>query len=263
MTNYALKNILDEKVDCYNRLSFIEHDPIQVPHLFKKPEDIEISGFLTATISWGQRVSIINNAKELVEAMKGSPHQFIISADEEDMYEACAGFKHRTFNQEDCHYFFRSLRNIYHHHHGLSGVFYQGYQANHSVRDALSHFRKVFFEIRGMDRTKKHVSDVMKNSAAKRLNMYLRWMVRKDEKKVDFGIWDQIYAKDLYIPLDIHTGAVARKIGLLSRKQNDWKAVEELTANLRRFDLDDPVKYDYALFGMGVYESLIKDPRKP
>lgn len=248
-----IKYLLDNRIFQYNRLDFIDSDPVQIPHRFARKEDIEIAGFLTATISWGQRKSIINNANRLMELMDNSPYNFLLEGDKAD-WERVSHFVHRTFNGDDCLFFLESLKNIYLHHAGLEGAFTTGYNSESSIFGALSHFRNIFLSIPHVSRVKKHLSDVTANSAAKRLNMFLRWMVRNDENGVDFGLWKNIPASALMLPLDVHSGNVARGLGLLERKQNDWKAVEEITAVLRTFDPTDPVKYDYALFGIGVFE---------
>jgi uncharacterized protein (TIGR02757 family) len=248
------KNLLDERVSKYNQLEFIETDPIQIPHRFTKKEDIEIAGFLTATISWGQRKSILKNANNLMERMDNSPYDFIMQSSTKE-WQNMSDFVHRTFNGRDCLFFFNSLRNIYSKQSGLEGIFTNGYSVDRTIFSSLKHFREVFLSIPHEQRVKKHLSDVSANSAAKRLNMFLRWMVRSDDNSVDFGIWKNIPPSALMLPLDTHAGNVARELGLLQRKQNDWKAVEEITAILRTFDPTDPVKYDYALFGIGVFES--------
>ena len=229
-------------------------DPIQVPHRFSQKENIEIAAFLTATIAWGNRQSIINNALKLMNWMDNQPYDFILNASPVEK-EKLQGFVHRTFNGRDCLFFVESLKNIYKNYGGLQHVFEEGFQKNNTVKSALSHFHKRFFEIGG-ERTRKHVSNVDKGASAKRLNMFLRWMVRKDNTGVDFGLWNGIPTSALMLPLDVHTGNVARKLGLLQRKQNDWKAVEEVTANLRLFDSSDPIKYDFALFGLGAFEKF-------
>ena len=244
-----IKLLLDEAVIRYNQLDFIENDPIQIPHRFTRKEDIEIAGFLAAAISWGQRKTIINNAKRLIDLMDNSPYDFVMEGKD---FETVTRFIHRTFNGVDCEFFLRSLRNIYKNHDGLERVFTDGFQDNKSIFEALKYFRSVFLEIPHEKRTEKHLSDVASNSSAKRLNMFLRWMVRKDEQEVDFGLWQDIPASALMLPLDVHTGDVSRALGLLERKQNDWRAVEEITGILRTFDAGDPVKYDFALFGMGI-----------
>lgn len=250
-----LKVFLDEKAQLFNRPGFIETDPIQIPTLFSAKENIEIAGFLAATIAWGQRPTIIRNAHKLITLMQNNPIEFLLNSDEAD-WNAFLNFKHRTLNGADCIYFLKSIKNIYLNHSGLEQVFTEGYRQDDSIYSALIHFRKVFFELEHDRRTEKHVSDVEKGAAAKRLNMFLRWMVRNDGAGVDFGLWKQIPPSALMLPLDIHTGNVARKLGLLTRKQSDWRAVEEVTARLREFDPTDPVKYDFALFGLGVFEKF-------
>ena len=255
MKDFAdLKNFLDEKVEKFNQLSFIETDPIQVPRKFSQKENIEISAFLTATIAWGNRLSIIQNANRLMSHMDNQPYDFIINASQEEKKQL-NNFVHRTFNGSDCIYFIESLRNIYLKYGGLQSVFETGFRTDNSVKSALIHFFERFFELPG-ERTRKHVSNVKKGASAKRLNMLLRWMIRKDNRNVDFGIWHGIPASKLMLPLDVHTGNVARKLGLLKRKTNDWKAVEEVTGILREFDARDPIKYDFALFGLGAFEKF-------
>lgn len=249
-----LKEFLDEKYLKYNHPKFIETDPIQVPAQFERKENIEIAGFLTTTISWGNRQAIIQNATRLMALMGNEPHHFVLHSTQADL-KPLKQFVHRTFNGSDCLHFIRSLKNIYARYGGLQQVFEAGFQKENSVKSALAHFHNLFFETPG-ERTRKHVSNVEKGASAKRLNMFLRWMVRNDEKGVDFGIWRGIPASALMLPLDVHTGNTARKLGLLKRKSNDWKAVEEVTQNLRKFDPDDPVKYDFALFGLGVFEKF-------
>ncbi|MFY9151115.1 MAG: TIGR02757 family protein [Prolixibacteraceae bacterium] len=250
-----IKSFLDQKVTEFNRASFIETDPIQIPSLFTSKENIEIAGFLAATLAWGQRPTIIRNAKQLVRMMKNDPIRFLLQTPEEE-WDEFLNFKHRTFNGTDCIYFLHSLRNIYQHHGGLENVFTTGFLKDRTIYSALVHFRNVFFELNHEQRTEKHISNVEKGAAAKRLNMYLRWMVRTDNPGVDFGLWKNIPASALLLPLDVHTGNVSRKLGLLTRKQNDWKAVQEITAKLREFDPEDPIRYDFALFGLGVFEKF-------
>ncbi|MGZ4034361.1 MAG: TIGR02757 family protein [Bacteroidia bacterium] len=246
-----LKDFLEEKYIKYNGFAFIESDPVSIPHQFTKKEDIEIAGFLAATIAWGQRVTIINNANKMMKLMGNSPHDFIMSAKEKDL-KKFEGFVHRTFNSVDTIFFMRSLKNIYINHGGLEKVF-----SKPDCSDAITNFRILFFSIEYPARTMKHVSNPAENSSAKRLCMYLRWMIRKDKQGVDFGIWNsKLLPSHLMCPLDVHSGNVARKLGLLKRTQNDWKAVNELTLNLRKFDPKDPVKYDFALFGLGVFEKF-------
>lgn len=248
-----IKFLLDDAVNQYNRIDFIKDDPVQIPHLFERKEDIEIAGFLCATIAWGNRKSIIKNGLKLMELMNHSPYDFLMDDDFLIQYKnEINQFVHRTFNGEDCFFFLKSLQNIYRNHGGLEQVFTDGFQIDKTIFSALKHFRSVFLEIPHSKRAEKHLSDVMSNSSAKRLNMFLRWMVRRDENGVDFGLWKNIPMSALMLPLDVHTGNVSRNLGLLSRKQNDWKAVEEITEILRTFDASDPIKYDYALFGLGV-----------
>ena len=245
---------LDSQVIIYNQLEFIQSDPIQIPHRFTRKEDIEIAGFLTATISWGQRKSILKNANHLMELMGNNPYEFVMHEDPKEWKEL-SNFVHRTFSGQDCLFFLKSLRNIYAEQGGLEAVFTKGFEIDKTIFSALKYFREIFLYIPHEQRVKKHLSDVNANSAAKRLNMYLRWMVRSDQNSVDFGIWKNIPASALMLPLDTHSGNVARALGLLKRTQNDWKAVEEITAILRTFDPLDPVKYDYALFGAGVFNN--------
>jgi uncharacterized protein (TIGR02757 family) len=254
--NSFLFDFLETKADQYNNTAFIESDPISIPHLFQKKEDIEISAFLTATIAWGQRTTIISNARRLMLLMDDNPYDFITEADSSDL-KRFSSFVHRTFNGEDVMFFLQSLQNIYKNNEGLEKLFTQPIQRKGSdAKDGLLNFRKVFFSISYPHHTARHIADVSKGSAAKRLNMFLRWMVRNDKRGVDFGIWKGIGANQLYCPLDVHSGQVARKLGLLNRSQNDWKAVEEHTGALRTFDPNDPVKYDFALFGLGVFEKF-------
>ena len=254
-TRFELKEFLDEKADLYNSVSFIDTDPIQVPHLYSDLRNIEISAFLTATISWGQKATIIRNARKLISWMPGGPYDFLTSAGDKD-FARFLPFVHRTFNGIDCVYFLKALKNIYINWGGLKEIFEESYQSHGDLARSIMDFRKIFFQSGDPGRTSKHVPDLDKNSSAKRLNMYLRWMVRRDKKGVDFGIWNKIPMNALYIPLDVHTGNVARKLSLLHRKQNDWKAVAELTARLREFDQDDPIRYDFALFGLGSFEKF-------
>jgi len=254
MNQIELKEFLDSKVIQYNNSNFIDSDPIQIPHLFQKKEDIEIIGFLVATIAWGNRKSIINNGKKMVEIMGNSPYDFVINFSKENT-EALTGFVHRTFNELDFEYFIIALQNIYKNHGGLENVF-ADYIKYNSLQPAIHEFKKVFFSLPHLKRTEKHVSDPLKNSAAKRINMFLRWMVRKDITGVDFGIWKSISPSLLSCPLDVHSGNVARKLGLLNRKQNDAKALLELDSRLRELNPEDPSKYDFALFGLGVFEKF-------
>ena len=249
-----LKSFLDEKVMQYNNPKFISSDPIQIPHQFNKKEDIEISGFLTATIAWGNRKSIIANAKRMMQLMDQAPYDFVMNHQDTDLKNLMS-FVHRTFNGEDLIQFLESLKHIYKDHNGLEAVFLK-YAQKDSLQFSISKLKSHFFEIEHLSRTQKHISDPQKNSAAKRINMFLRWMVRQDQSGVDFGIWNSLSPSQLSCPLDVHSGKVARKLGLLIRKQNDAKALSELDASLRKLDKLDPVKYDFALFGLGVFEGF-------
>jgi len=254
MKRSELKAFLDEKVIKYNRPEFIEKDPIQIPHQFSKKEDIEIAGFLTATIAWGKRELIIKSAYKLMSLLEYSPHQFIMEGSNSD-WERFETFYYRTFSSVDCLYFIKALSHIYKHHNGLENVFTKGYETG-NIKEALRYFRKVFLSFGSETRTHKHVANIDKGASAKRINMFLRWMVRNDKNGVDFGLWSSISTKELLLPLDLHTGNVSRKLGLLQRKQNDMKALDELMIHLKEFDSNDPVKYDYALFGLGIEENF-------
>jgi uncharacterized protein (TIGR02757 family) len=254
MNPSELKSFLDEKVIQYNTRDFIESDPVQIPHLYSQKEDIEIAGFLAATIAWGNRKMIIKNAHRMMELMGNAPYDFVLSHQEKDL-EALTTFVHRTFNGQDFTGFIKGLQHIYQKHNGLEAVFAQN-QEDFSMQKSIHEFKKLFFEIPHSSRTQKHISDPLNNSAAKRINMFLRWMVRQDTKGVDLGIWKSISPAALSCPLDVHSGNVARKLGLLSRKQNDGKALAELDTQLRILDPKDPVKYDFALFGLGVFENF-------
>lgn len=245
-----IREFLDFKSEQYNQQVFIELDPISIPHRFSLKEDIEISGFLTATISWGNRKSILKNAVKLMEIMGESPFDFVMEASESQISRI--HFAHRTFNSEDLGCFIRSLRNVYKRHGGLQKIFEQN-EKEDSLQPAISAFKQVFFEINHLERTRKHISDPLQGSAAKRINMMLRWFIRKDNNGVDLGIWNGVLKpSQLSLPLDVHSGNVARKLGLLDRKQNDAKAVAEIDSVLREFDPVDPIKYDFALFGLGI-----------
>lgn len=255
MRKAELKRFLDEKAAYYNQPLFIESDPIQIPHQFSKKEDIEIAGFLVATIAWGNRKSIIKNGTRLMQLMGQAPYDFVTHFTEEKDAENLKTFVHRTFNGYDLIYFVKALQHIYKNHNGLEGVF-STFSEEENLQPAIHHFKKVFFSLPHLKRTEKHVSDPLKNSAAKRINMFLRWMVRNDSTGVDFGIWKSLSASQLSCPLDVHSGRVARSLSLLKRKQNDAKAVQELDKSLRKLDAEDPVKYDFALFGLGVFEAF-------
>jgi uncharacterized protein (TIGR02757 family) len=254
MNQKDLKEFLDEKVIQYNNPNFIEHDPVQIPHLFTIKEDIEIAGFLAATISWGNRKMILKSANRMMKILDDSPYEFIRNSSDHELEET-GNFVHRTFNSTDLFYFLKALKHIYRNKGGLETIFRKHMTAD-SLQPAIHELHKIFFELPHEKRTERHVSDPLKGSAAKKINMFLRWMVRKDDRGVDFGIWDSISPSILSCPLDTHSGNVARKLGLLKRKQNDAKAVAELDTALRAFDINDPVKYDFALFGLGIYESF-------
>lgn len=254
MKSSELKEFLDQKVIQYNNPRFIESDPIQIPHRFSAKEDIEISGFLTATIAWGNRKSIIKNSNRMMELLDNSPHDFILNHSQSDL-DSLQSFVHRTFNGNDFIQFIKSLNHIYSNHGGLESIF-NTYSEKDDLQFAIHKLKAHFFEIDHLPRTKKHISDPLNKSAAKRINMFLRWMVRNDKTGVDFGIWDSLSPSQLSCPLDVHSGNVARKLGLLARKQNDAKALHQLDTSLRKLDANDPVKYDFALFGLGVFEGF-------
>ena len=254
MKKTEIKAFLEEKVQQYESFDFIEVDPILIPHQFSQKEDIEISGFLAATIAWGNRKSIINNAQKMMDFMDQAPYDFILNHKENDL-QRFEGFVHRTFNADDLRYFIKALRYIYQEHQGLEQLFCR-YAKPQSLQGAIHHLKQVFFSLPHQQRTQKHVSDPLKGSAAKRLNMYLRWMVRSNKNGVDFGLWKSLHPRQLSCPLDVHSGNVARKLKLLKRKQNDGKALAELDKALRKMDPEDPVKFDYALFGLGVFEKF-------
>lgn len=254
MTTETLKSFLDEKVLLYNNKNFIDSDPVQIPHLYTQKEDIEIAGFLAATISWGNRKMIVSNSHKLMQIMGNSPYDFVMNHKEIHL-EKLSNFVHRTFNATDAVTFIQALQNIYTNNPDLESVFAKHIESN-STQKSISEFKKTFFEIPHLPRTQKHISDPLNGSAAKRINMFLRWMVRNDANGVDLGIWKTIPTAALSCPLDVHSGNVARKLLLLTRKQNDAKALHELDTNLRKLDANDPVKYDFALFGLGVFEGF-------
>ncbi len=261
-----LKSFLDAKADHYNRPDFIENDPISIPHFFEKKQDIEIMGFFAAILAWGQRKTIINKCRELTQRMGGSPYDFVMNHSEHDL-AVLSGFKHRTFNDTDLLYFIYFFKEHYSQYTSLEDAFnpaITGLKSNITYRDellkgaekveqSLNHFRAYFFSFPDFPpRTVKHVSSPMQKSTCKRLNMFLRWMVRKGDEGVDFGIWSHLKPSELICPCDLHVDRVARKLGLINRKQTDWQTALELTSRLREFDPLDPVRYDFALFGMGI-----------
>lgn len=252
-----LKEFLDEKVKQYNQPQFIEKDPICIPHLFSKKQDIEIMGFWSAILAWGQRATIINKSKELIALMDNAPHDFILNHQETDL-KRFLQFKHRTFNTTDTLYFIHFFKHHYQNYDSLEDAFLPyGDASDIHIENHLNKFRSYFFSLEDFPhRTQKHISSPKQKSTCKRLNMFLRWMVRNDKQGVDFGIWERIKPAQLICPCDLHVDRVARKLGLINRKQTDWQTALELTANLRKFDAKDPVKYDFALFGLGVEHVL-------
>ncbi|WP_262245593.1 TIGR02757 family protein [Parapedobacter soli] len=287
----SLKDFLDRKVDEYNRPEFIDGDPICIPHRFTRKQDIEIMGFFAAVLAWGQRKTIINKCMELIDRMDGEPFDFVTGHSELDLKQL-EGFKHRTFNDTDLLYFVRFFRDHYSRDLSLETAFVpagaqsefrseylddfmagagdaslsspacylgklHGNGREVDMTSTLNHFQSYFFSLpEHPARTRKHISSPARNSACKRLNMFLRWMVRRDNCGVDFGLWNQFKPSQLVCPCDVHVERVARKLGLIQRKQSDWKTACELTDNLRRLDATDPVKYDFALFGLGVAGEL-------
>ena len=254
MTLLELKEFLDEKAEFYQQKEFIQTDPIIIPHEYDNKLDIEISGFLISIISWGNRKSIINSGHKIITFLESSPYDFIINHSDQDL-KRIKGNIHRTFNSEDLIYFIKSLKNIYINYNGLEDIMSNNNNGD-NLQERISNFKKIFFELNHPKRTKKHLPDPLNGSAAKRFNMFLRWMVRSNNKGIDFGIWKSISPSQLSCPLDIHTGNTARKLGLLKRNQNDSLAVNELDLKLREMDKKDPVKYDFALFGLGVNEKF-------
>ncbi len=252
---YDLKYFLEEKYSEFNTAQYIESDPIQIPHLFSEKENIEIAAFLTSIITWGRRDMIIPKALEFMRLMGNQPYKFVLEASENEIRNI-EKFQYRTFMGLDAVSFIRALRKLYDDYGGLCTVFEKQYVETGNIKQTISRFRKLFLEYDFPSRSLKHIANVDTGSAAKRINMFLRWMVRKDDKGVDFGLWTRISPADLMIPLDVHTGNVSRKLGILSRRQNDWKAVEDVTSYLRKLDPEDPVKYDFALFGLGVFEKF-------
>ena len=262
----SLKIFLDKKVEEYDQPSFIKNDPICIPHLFSKKTDIEIAGFFAAIFSWGNRTTIINKSRELMQLMDNAPHQFILGHEVSDL-KKLIGFKHRTFNTTDLLYFIEFFKHHYSKNKSLESAFFNKLSISKELskvspvggdlEGALNNFYNYFFSLEDSPlRTVKHIASPQKNSSCKRLNMFLRWMVRRDNKGVDFGIWKKISPAQLICPIDVHVARVARHFGLLDRKATDWQAALELTANLSSLDKDDPVKYDFALFGLGVMEKF-------
>lgn len=247
-----IKDLLETKFLQYNNSNFIESDPVQIPHLFAQKEDVEIAGFLAATIAWGNRKMVINNCYKMMNLMGNSPYDFVMSHQSHQL-EPLQNFVHRTFNGRDFTTFIRGLKHIYTNHNGLEGIFNE-HQKDGYLHNAISQLKQKFFEVEHEQRTHKHIADPLRGSAAKRIHLFLRWMVRNDNAGVDLGIWKSISPSLLSCPLDVHTGNVGRNLGLITRKQDDIKTLNELDTHLRSFDPLDPVKYDYALFGLGVFE---------
>jgi uncharacterized protein (TIGR02757 family) len=249
-----LKEFFDQKVKAYNRPAFIESDPISIPHLFSKKQDIEIAGLFAAVFAWGNRTTIIQKSRELMERMDMSPHEFIIGHSANDL-KRLQKFKHRTFTEDDIFYFVEFLHHHYHRSASLETAFTQWMdKGDPNIEKALIGFKRYFFSLEHLRRTQKHISSPEQNSSCKRLCMYLRWMVRRDKAGVDFGLWKNIKPSQLICPIDLHVARVAKRFGLMDRKNPDWRAATELTGHLLTFDSADPVKYDFALFGLGVIE---------
>lgn len=260
MADFNLKAFLDKKVEDYNKPQFIENDPILIPHLFVVKQDIEIMGFIASILAWGQRKTIINKCKELIVRMGGAPYDFIMNHKDEDL-KSLLGFKHRTFNDTDLLYFVSFFRFHYQRFRSLEDAFLIGQEEvvpdQISIEKSLNEFKSYFFSLPDYPlRTQKHVSSPLQKSTCKRLNMFLRWMVRKDVNGVDFGIWNKISPAQLICPCDVHVERVARKLGLITQDKVNWKTAVELTENLLLLDNDDPVKYDFALFGLGVEREM-------
>lgn len=251
MSLEEMRELLERLHDRYNNESFIEADPISVPHSFTRPVDREIAGFLAATIAWGNRRAIVQSAHRMMRYMDNAPEDFVRNATEADM-EYLRTYVHRTFNGVDFQDFVRGMRHIITEWGSVGNYFETRYEEHGDLRPVFSDFRRDFFAVEHDTHCEKHLSSIDKGAACKRLCMYLRWFVRHDDRGVDFGMWRRIPMSALYMPLDIHTGRMGRNLGLLNRKQSDWKAVEELTASLRKLSADDPVRYDYSLFGLGI-----------
>jgi uncharacterized protein (TIGR02757 family) len=246
-----LTSFLNKNVARFNNQSFIVNDPVSIPHKFSRKEDIEIAGFLTALISWGNRRAILKSASDLMQLMENQPFEFIFNAEDTDL-KKLTKFYYRTFNASDLLFLVEALKHLYREKGGMEQVACNSFNQTGTVKGMITGIREEMLKAPHLPRSEKHLANPMKGSAAKRINMFLRWMVRDDENGVDFGLWKKIPASALMIPLDLHTGRIARKLGLLQRKQDDWKAVEELTSNLRKLDPEDPIKYDFALFGIGI-----------
>ncbi len=247
----SIKELLEQLTDRFNNSDFIAEDPISIPHSFSAQQDIEIAGLLAATIAWGNRKAIVKSARRMMEYLDNAPYDFVMNHSQAEL-KGLESYVHRTFNGGDLIDFVRGVRGICQDYNSLGEYFQSRYMELGSIPAAISTFRRDFFECEHSPHCHKHLSSIDKGSACKRLNMYLRWMVRRDDRGVDFGLWREIPSSALYLPLDVHSGNVARHLGLLTRKQSDWRAVDEVTSALRQFDIDDPVKYDFALFGAGI-----------
>ncbi|MDR3285872.1 MAG: TIGR02757 family protein [Prevotellaceae bacterium] len=256
MDKETLKDLLETLHNKYNNVDFIESDPISIPHNFSARENIEISGFFAATIAWGNRKAIVKSAMKMMEYMDNQPYEFVTTASEHELQHLSA-FVYRTFNGHDFISFVRALRSLCAKFGGIGDFFEKQYLETNDIRIVLSLFREQFFCVEHEKHCEKHLSSITKGAACKRLNMYLRWMVRNDNRGVDFGLWKQIPMSALYLPLDVHSGNMGRAFGLLARKQNDWRAVEEITQNLREIDAGDPARFDFSLFGAGVNQEKI------
>ena len=258
LSKQELGEFLLEKAEQFETRDFIPDDPISIPHLFSNKEDVEIAGFLAATIAWGNRKSILKNANRLMERMDHAPFDFVTNFEKSDE-KVFEGFVHRTFQPEDAVCFMRALQRIIREFGSLENVFTSSWETlgrPDNLKTTISEFHNIFFDIPHAQRTRKHVANPARGSAAKRINMYLRWMVRSSAKGVDLGVWDKLPSSILSIPLDVHTSNVGRALGLLHRKQNDWKSVAQLDKSLRYYDSEDPVKFDFALFGLGAIEGF-------
>ncbi len=251
MDRAEIAELLEQLHDRYNNSDFVAEDPISIPHRYTRREDREVAGFMSATIAWGNRRAIVKSAHRMMEYMDDSPYDFVRGASEEEL-ERLTSYVHRTFNGHDFRDFILALRSICERYGGIGNLFEEHFERSNSMADTFAHFRREFFSTPHQQRCEKHLSSIEKGAACKRLCMYVRWMVRRDGRGVDFGMWSKIPSSALYMPLDLHSGNVARMLGLLNRKQNDWRAVDELTTTLREFDAEDPVKYDFALFGAGI-----------
>ncbi|WP_162052662.1 TIGR02757 family protein [Pontibacter pamirensis] len=252
----SIKALLDDRVEKYNQPAFIPNDPVSIPHRFSKKQDIEISGFFAAILAWGQRKTIINNCVKLMDFMDNAPHDFILHHQEQDL-QRLLGFKHRTFNDTDLLYLVYFFQQYYQQHDTLETAFTGEQNGYGTQKERLEHFHNLVFNLEDApQRTKKHIATPARKSACKRLNMYLRWMVRRDNAGVDFGLWDTMKMSELICPCDVHVERVARRLGLITRKGMDWETAAELTEHLKAFDPTDPVKYDYALFGLGIEEKF-------